>query len=44
MGDGGSPAASYFHVRADDGNYHLLCHDQVQDAWTLDGFRAANAR
>jgi hypothetical protein len=36
-----SPAASYFRVRADDGNYYVLRHDEAQDFWTLDGFRAA---
>jgi len=37
-----SPEASYFRVRADDGNYYVLRHDEAQDFWTLDGFRAAN--
>jgi hypothetical protein len=36
-----SPAAIYFRVRADDGNYYVLRHDEVQDFWTLDAFRAA---
>jgi len=36
-----SPEASYFRVRADDGNYYVLRHDETQDSWTLDGFRAA---
>lgn len=36
-----SPAASYFRVLANDGNYYVLRHDEVQDVWTLDGFRAA---
>jgi hypothetical protein len=36
-----SPEASYFRVLADDGNYYVLRHDEVQDLWTLDGFRAA---
>ena len=36
-----SPAATYFRVRADDGNFYVLRHDQGQDAWTLDAFRAA---
>ncbi len=35
-----SPEASYFRVRADDGNYYVLRHDEAQDFWTLDGFRA----
>ncbi|HTX14951.1 MAG TPA: hypothetical protein VMD77_06625 [Candidatus Baltobacteraceae bacterium] len=36
-----SPDASYFRVRASDGNYYVLRHDEAQDFWTLDGFRAA---
>ena len=36
-----SPDAMYFRVRASDGNYYVLRHDEVQDAWTLDAFRAA---
>ena len=36
-----SPDASYFRVRADDGNYYVLRHDAGQDFWSLDGFRAA---
>jgi hypothetical protein len=36
-----SPDATYFRVRADDGNFYVLRHDQGQDAWTLDAFRAA---
>jgi hypothetical protein len=35
-----SPQATYFRVRADDGNYYVLGHDEAQDSWTLDGFRA----
>ena len=37
-----SPDASYFRVLADDGNYYVLRHDEGQDFWTLDGFRAAH--
>ena len=33
--------ATYFRVRAQDGNYYVLRHDIGQDSWTLDGFRAA---
>src|SRR5207245_4814030 len=29
-----APAAIYFRVRADDGNFYVLRHDEVQDAWT----------
>jgi hypothetical protein len=35
-----SPGAIYFRVRADDGNNYVLRHDEQQDVWTLDGFRA----
>jgi PilZ domain-containing protein len=38
-----SPEASFFRVLADDGNYYVLRHDEAQDSWTLDGFRAARA-
>jgi len=34
-----APSASYFRVRADDGNFYILRHDEVQDSWTLDAFR-----
>jgi hypothetical protein len=36
-----SPGRSYFRVRADDGNFYVLGHDEGQDNWTLDAFRAA---
>ncbi len=36
-----SPSAVYFRVRAHDGNFYVLRHDEVMDAWTLDAFRAA---
>ena len=36
-----SPDATYFRVRAQDGNFYVLRHDIGQDSWTLDGFRAA---
>jgi hypothetical protein len=35
-----SPGATYFRVLADDGNFYVLRHDQGQNTWTLDGFRA----
>jgi hypothetical protein len=35
-----SPGATFFRVLAHDGNYYVLRHDEVQDSWTLDGFRA----
>jgi hypothetical protein len=36
-----APDALYFRVRADDGNFYVLRHDEAQDGWTLDAFRAA---
>jgi hypothetical protein len=38
-----SPEATYFRVRAGDGNYYVLRHDEAQDFWTLDAFRAAGS-
>ena len=35
-----SPEARYFRVRAGDGNLYVLRHDERQDIWTLDAFRA----
>jgi hypothetical protein len=35
-----SPGAIYFRVRADDGNFYILRHDEGMDVWTLEGFRA----
>jgi hypothetical protein len=37
-----SPDATYFRVLAHDGNYYVLRHDEGQDYWTLDGFRAVH--
>ncbi len=34
------PSAIYFRVRASDGNFYILRHDEVADVWTLDAFRA----
>ncbi len=39
-----SPAAMYFRVRANDGNFYVLRHDETSDAWTLDAFRAAQEK
>jgi hypothetical protein len=39
-----SPAAVYFRVRASDGNFYVLRHDEAQDSWTLDAFRAARVK
>jgi hypothetical protein len=36
-----SPDATYFRVRASDGNFYVLRHDEGQNIWSLDGFRAA---
>lgn len=36
-----SPDARYFRVRADDGNFYVLRHDEIAGQWTLDAFRAA---
>ena len=38
-----SPDAVYFRVRADDGNFYVLRHDENLDEWTLDAFRAAGS-
>jgi hypothetical protein len=38
-----SPDASYFRVLATDGNYYVLRHEEAQDFWTLDAFRAAGS-
>ncbi len=34
------PSAQYFRVRANDGNFYILKHDETEDVWTLDAFRA----
>jgi hypothetical protein len=36
-----SPGAVYFRVRATDGNFYILRHEEGIDAWTLDAFRAS---
>jgi hypothetical protein len=35
-----SPGAIYFRVRADDGDFYVLRHEEGIDVWTLDAFRA----
>ena len=35
-----SPDAIYFRVRATDGNFYVLRHDEGMDVWTLEAFRA----
>lgn len=37
-----SPGAKYFRVRANDGNFYVLRHDEGQDHWSLDGFRVGS--
>ena len=34
-----SPGASFFRVRAEDGNVYILRRNEIQDQWTLEGFR-----
>ncbi len=34
------PGATYFKVKADDGNLYILRHS-LEDAWTLQAFRRA---
>jgi hypothetical protein len=38
-----SPEATWFRVRADDGNLYVLRHseDPLEDLWTLESFRRA---
>ncbi len=36
-----SPGATYFRVLVDDGDRYLLRHEEVQDVWSLAGYRAA---
>ena len=38
-----SPRATYFRVVAEDGNRYVLCHDEAQEVWTLEAFRASGA-
>jgi hypothetical protein len=39
-----SPEATYFRLRADDGNLYILRHDESEDRWSLDAFRAGGFR
>ncbi len=34
------PDATYFKVRADDGNLYILRHQTCDGEWTLESFRA----
>jgi hypothetical protein len=36
-----SPGTIYFRVRAEDGNFYILRHDEGIDVWTLDAFRTS---
>ena len=36
-----SPDARYFRVRAGDGNLYVLRHDERENRWSLEGFRAS---
>jgi hypothetical protein len=36
-----SPGIVYLRVRANDGNFYILRHDEGMDVWSLDGFRAS---
>ncbi len=35
-----SPSATYFRLRAADGNRYILKHDESAERWTLDAFRS----
>lgn len=39
-----SPGAIYFRVRATDGDYFVLRHDEAQDVWRVDAFRSSRER
>ena len=36
-----SPDAIYFRIVASDGNRYVLRHDEKQDEWSLEAFRAS---
>lgn len=36
-----SPGATYFRVLLDTGEHYVLRHDDAQDLWTLEAYRAA---
>lgn len=38
-----SPDAKYFRVMASDGNRYVLRHDETEDVWSLEAFRASGA-
>ncbi|HJZ63371.1 MAG TPA: hypothetical protein VKD70_03565 [Candidatus Acidoferrum sp.] len=35
-----SPGATYFRLVAGDGNQYVLRHEEAQDGWSLEAFRA----
>jgi hypothetical protein len=35
-----NPHATWFRVRADGGGVYILKHDEAEDVWTLESFRA----
>jgi len=39
-----SPDATYFRVIADDGNVYVLRHDEQNDVWRMEAFRAQRHR
>jgi hypothetical protein len=39
-----SPGATYFRVLAEDGDRYVLRHDDAQDIWCLEGFRASRRK
>lgn len=39
-----SPQATYFRVLASDGNRYVLCHDETNDLWSLEAFRASGTK
>ncbi|MHB8499795.1 MAG: hypothetical protein ACYDCG_03900 [Candidatus Acidiferrales bacterium] len=39
-----SPGATYFRVRAENGDRYVLRHDEAQDVWSLMAYRAAGKR
>jgi hypothetical protein len=38
-----SPGATYFRVLLANGERYVLCREEAQDVWTLEGFRAPRA-
>ncbi len=37
-----SPGATYFRVKAEDGDRYVLRRDDAQDVWSLTGYRSAH--